>query len=72
MVLALGPARPTTILVTHDVDEALLLSDRIAVMTDGPAARIREVVEVPFGRERTRSEVSALGLGDKILGRDPS
>ncbi len=57
MVLALGEARPTTVLVTHDLDEALLLSDRIAVMTDGPAARIRCVLEVPFGRVRRREDV---------------
>ena len=50
---------PTTLLVTHDIDEALLLSDRIAVMTNGPAARLRAVLEVPFGRPRDRSVVAS-------------
>lgn len=45
------------LLVTHDVDEALLLSDRIALMTDGPSATIGEVLEVPFARPRRRSEL---------------
>jgi nitrate/nitrite transport system ATP-binding protein len=46
---------PTTLLVTHDIDEALLLSDRIAVMTNGPAATIRAIVDVPLGRPRDRT-----------------
>lgn len=46
------------LLVTHDVDEALLLSDRIALMTDGPAARIGEVVAVPFARPRDRRSLA--------------
>jgi nitrate/nitrite transport system ATP-binding protein len=58
-LLAMNQTCPTTLLVTHDIDEALLLSDRIAVMTDGPAARIREIVEVPFGRPRTRANATA-------------
>jgi nitrate ABC transporter ATP-binding subunit len=44
----------TALMVTHDVDEALLLSDRIAMMTNGPAATIAEIVEVPFPRPRNR------------------
>jgi nitrate/nitrite transport system ATP-binding protein len=59
LVLGLGDARPTTILVTHDIDEALLLSDRVAVMTDGPAARIHSVVGIPFGATRTRESAAA-------------
>jgi nitrate ABC transporter ATP-binding subunit len=56
-LLALTATRPTTtLLVTHDIDEALLLSDRIAVMTDGPAARIRTIVDVPFARPRCREQ----------------
>ena len=42
------------LLVTHDVDEALYLSDRIIMMTDGPAAVIGEVLTVPFPRPRSR------------------
>ena len=37
----------TVLMITHDVDEAVLLSDRIVMMTNGPAARIGEVLEVP-------------------------
>jgi ABC-type nitrate/sulfonate/bicarbonate transport system ATPase subunit len=51
------PHRPTTLLVTHDIDEALLLSDRIAVMTDGPRAKIRTILDVPFGKQRDRARV---------------
>jgi nitrate/nitrite transport system ATP-binding protein len=59
MLLTLGDACPTTLMVTHDIDEAILLSDRIAVMTDGPAARIRTILEVPFPRPRERAAVTA-------------
>jgi nitrate/nitrite transport system ATP-binding protein len=47
----------TAMMVTHDVDEALFLSDRIICMTDGPAAGVGEVVEVGFPRPRLRKEV---------------
>lgn len=49
--------RKTAIMITHSIDEALLLSDRIVMMTKGPAARIDEVLEVPFPRPRDRTEV---------------
>lgn len=49
--------RKTVLMVTHDVDEALYLSDRILLMTDGPAARIGEILEVRFPRPRERSAV---------------
>jgi ABC-type nitrate/sulfonate/bicarbonate transport system ATPase subunit len=42
-------------MVTHDVDEALYLSDRIALMTRGPRARIGEIVDVDVPRPRERS-----------------
>ena len=42
----------TVIMVTHDVEEAVLLSDRILVMSHGPAARIVDEVAVPFPRPR--------------------
>jgi nitrate/nitrite transport system ATP-binding protein len=44
----------TVMMITHDVDEAVLLSDRIVMMTNGPAAGIGEVMEVPLGRPRKR------------------
>ena len=46
--------RSTTIMVTHDVDEAVLLSDRIVMMTNGPAATIGEVLAVDLARPRDR------------------
>jgi nitrate/nitrite transport system ATP-binding protein len=49
--------RITAMMVTHDVDEALFLSDRIICMTDGPAAGIGEIVQVNFPRPRFRKEV---------------
>jgi nitrate ABC transporter ATP-binding subunit len=47
----------TALMVTHDVDEALFLSDRVAMMTSGPEARLGGVLEIPFPRPRLRHEV---------------
>ena len=44
----------TALMVTHDVDEAVFLSDRVVMMTSGPAARVGEILEVPFARPRDR------------------
>ena len=44
----------TVLMVTHDVDEALLLADRVVMMTNGPAATVGEIVTVPFERPRDR------------------
>jgi nitrate/nitrite transport system ATP-binding protein len=44
----------TVIMITHDVDEAVLLSDRIIMMTNGPAATIGEILEVDLPRPRNR------------------
>lgn len=44
----------TAVMVTHDVDEAILLSDRVVMMTNGPQARVGEIVDVPFARPRDR------------------
>jgi nitrate/nitrite transport system ATP-binding protein len=49
----------TVLMITHDVDEAVLLSDRIVMMTNGPSARIGEVLEVPLTRPRRRLELAA-------------
>jgi nitrate/nitrite transport system ATP-binding protein len=47
----------TAVMVTHDVDEALYLSDRIIMMTNGPAATIGEILEVKFPRPRSRAQL---------------
>lgn len=47
----------TAVMVTHDIDEALFLSDRIVMMTSGPNAHVGEIVEVPFARPREREAV---------------
>lgn len=47
----------TTMVVTHDVDEAIYMSDRVCMMTTGPAARVGQVLELPFDRPRNRAEV---------------
>jgi nitrate/nitrite transport system ATP-binding protein len=47
-------AGTTTLMVTHDVDEAVLLSDRIVMMTNGPSATIGEILEVKLPRPRSR------------------
>ena len=49
--------RITAMMVTHDVDEALYLSDRVVCMTDGPEATIGEILGVPFARPRDRRAV---------------
>jgi nitrate/nitrite transport system ATP-binding protein len=48
----------TVIMITHDVDEAVLLSDRIVMMTNGPSAEIGEILEIPIPRPRKRLEVA--------------
>ena len=50
-------SRNTVFMVTHDVDEAILLSDRIALMTPGPEARLAEIVAVKIPRPRSRAEL---------------
>ncbi|QKV52817.1 ABC transporter ATP-binding protein [Comamonas antarctica] len=50
--------RSTVVMVTHDVDEAVLLSDRIVMMTNGPAAHIGEVLHVDIPRPRKRVELA--------------
>ncbi|UVC06511.1 ABC transporter ATP-binding protein [Rhizobium sp. TH2] len=49
----------TMVMVTHDVDEAVLLSDRIVMMTNGPAAHIGEVLDIPLARPRNRIELAS-------------
>jgi nitrate ABC transporter ATP-binding subunit len=49
----------TVVMVTHDIDEALYLADRLILMTDGPEATVGEILTVPFPRPRARSSVLA-------------
>ena len=47
----------TAMLVTHDIDEALFLSDRVVMMTNGPRAKVGDILDVPFARPRLRKDV---------------
>ncbi|MCF2150987.1 ABC transporter ATP-binding protein [Desmonostoc muscorum LEGE 12446] len=47
--------RQAVMMITHDVDEAIYMSDRIVLMTNGPAANIGEILEVPFEHPRDRA-----------------
>jgi nitrate/nitrite transport system ATP-binding protein len=49
----------TTLMVTHDVDEAILLADRVVMMSNGPRARIGRVMDVPLPRPRSRAALLA-------------
>jgi nitrate ABC transporter ATP-binding subunit len=49
--------RKIVVMVTHDIDEALFLADRLILMTDGPAARVGEILSLPFPRPRQRAAV---------------
>lgn len=50
--------RITVMMITHDIDEALFLADRIVMMTNGPRAKIGEIIDVPFARTRVREEIT--------------
>jgi len=61
----------TIIMVTHDIEEAIFLSDRVVVMSDGPAATIREIVDVAIPRPRNKKEIvhdeEYMRIHDKLL-----
>ncbi len=61
----------TVIMITHDVDEAVLLSDRIIMLTNGPAARIGEIANVDLARPRRRLELASnanyIGAREAVL-----
>lgn len=59
----------TALMVTHDVDEALYLADRIVMMTNGPAASVGDVIDVPWERPRIRAEVLDHPQYYKLRGR---
>src|SRR3970282_2117102 len=52
-----GKSGQTVFMITHDVDEAILLADKIILMTNGPDARIAEIVEVTIARPRARTQI---------------
>jgi nitrate/nitrite transport system ATP-binding protein len=62
----------TIVMVTHDIDEAIFLADRVVVMNDGPAATIKEIVDVPLQRPRNKKEIVRdplfIETHDKLLG----
>ena len=60
-VLDIWESHPQSVMmITHDVDEALYMADRIVLMTNGPAARIGEILEVPFPRKRNLQHLREL------------
>jgi nitrate/nitrite transport system ATP-binding protein len=61
----------TIVMVTHDIEEAIFLSDRVVVMNNGPAATIKEIVEVPLPRPRNKKDIvhdeTYIRIHDKLL-----
>jgi nitrate/nitrite transport system ATP-binding protein len=61
----------TIVMVTHDIEEAIFLSDRVVVMNNGPAATIKEIVAVPLQRPRNKKDIvhstAYMGIHDKLL-----
>jgi NitT/TauT family transport system ATP-binding protein/sulfonate transport system ATP-binding protein len=66
-ILRIWNQRSTTVvLVTHDVDEAIYMSDRIVIMTPRPG-KIQQILEIPVGRPRSRNHPDFLRLRSMIL-----
>lgn len=61
----------TIVLVTHDIEEAIFLSDRVVVMNNGPAATIKEIVDVPLIRPRNKKLIvhdeTYMAIHDRLL-----
>jgi nitrate/nitrite transport system ATP-binding protein len=62
----------TIVMVTHDIEEAIFLSDRIVVMNNGPAATVKAIVDVPLIRPRNKKEIvhdpEYMKIHDQLLG----
>lgn len=67
----LGHREKTIVMVTHDIEEAIFLSDRVVVMNNGPAATIREIIDIPLPRPRNKKEIvhdpQYMAIHDKLL-----
>jgi nitrate/nitrite transport system ATP-binding protein len=59
LVRIVDETRTTVVMVTHDIDEAILLSDRVVMLTNGPAARIGDVLPITLPRPRDRLLLAA-------------
>lgn len=61
----------TIVMVTHDIEEAIFLSDRVVVMNNGPAATIKEIVDIPLARPRNKKDIihipAYIEVHDKLL-----
>ena len=61
----------TILMVTHDIEEAIFLSDRVVVMNNGPAATIKEIIDVPLDRPRNKKDIvhdpAYMSIHDKLL-----
>jgi NitT/TauT family transport system ATP-binding protein len=68
LMVLLERVKTTTILVTHDVDEAIYLSDRVLVLASRPG-RVREIVDVPHARPRRRDDMFSDPELSKLRGR---
>lgn len=68
----LNKRQQTIVMVTHDIEEAIFLSDRVVVMKDGPEATIREIVDINLPRPRNKKEIvhlpAYMAVHDKLLG----
>jgi nitrate ABC transporter ATP-binding subunit len=62
----------TIVMVTHDIEEAIFLADRVVVMNDGPAATLRDIVDIPLPRPRHKKEIvhlpAYMDVHDRLLG----
>lgn len=62
----------TIVMVTHDIEEAIFLSDRVVVMNNGPEATIKEIVPIPLERPRNKKDIVHdpvyMNIHDKLLG----